>query len=161
MRFPAELTSKIGSLSDAIAWRSTISGPIVFTNGCFDLIHPGHVTYLTQARQLGAALVVGLNSDTSIHQLKGPTRPIINESGRAIVLAGLASVDRIVLFDALTPVSLISALQPDIYVKGGDYSIDTLPETPVVQSYGGQVQILGFIDGYSTTQIVTKIGGNV
>ena len=132
--------------------------PMVFTNGVFDILHRGHVSYLCAARALGACLVVGLNSDASARGLnKGPDRPLNRERDRAFVLGGLACVDAVVLFDEPTPVQLIAALRPDVYVKGGDYDIETLAETALVRSWGGRSLALPFVDGYSTTQLVQRI----
>jgi rfaE bifunctional protein nucleotidyltransferase chain/domain len=132
--------------------------PLVFTNGVFDLLHRGHVTYLCAARALGAALVVGLNSDASARGLgKGPERPLNTAVDRACVLGALASVDAVLLFDEPTPVALLAELRPDIYVKGGDYDIETLAETALVRSWGGQARALRFVDGYSTTALVQRV----
>ena len=130
---------------------------IVFTNGCFDILHSGHVTFLQQAKSLGDVLIVGVNSDASVRRLKGETRPINNQADRVAVLAALEAVDHVVLFDEDTPENLISRLRPDIHVKGSDYTIDRLPEAKIVQSYGGQVVILPLVEGKSTTAIVRKI----
>lgn len=130
---------------------------IVFTNGCFDLIHPGHVDYLNKARALGDVLVVGVNTDESVRRYKGPSRPINPLEHRLEVLAGLASVDHVIEFDEDTPVELIKLVQPDLYVKGGDYTEAQLPEASVVRELGGDVQIIPFLTGYSTTAIVNKI----
>jgi rfaE bifunctional protein nucleotidyltransferase chain/domain len=133
-------------------------GPVVFTNGVFDVLHRGHVTYLAEARALGGALVLGLNSDASARRLgKGPDRPLNNELDRAILLAALASVDCITWFDEDTPVALIASLRPDILVKGGDYDMRKLPETALVESWGGRALALPFVQGYSTTALVQKI----
>ncbi len=133
-------------------------GPVVFTNGVFDVLHRGHVTYLAQARALGAALVLGLNSDASARRLgKGPDRPLNNELDRAILLAALASVDCITWFDEDTPEALIASVRPDILVKGGDYDMRKLPETALVESWGGRALALPFVEGYSTTALVQKI----
>lgn len=133
-------------------------GPVVFTNGVFDVLHRGHVTYLAQARALGGALVLGLNSDASARRLgKGPDRPLNNELDRAILLAALDSVDCVTWFDEDTPEALIAALQPDILVKGGDYDMRQLPETALVESWGGRALALPFVAGYSTTALVQKI----
>ncbi len=137
-------------------WRKS-GGKVVFTNGCFDIIHLGHSSYLAQAKALGDRLVVGINSDSSVRALKGPHRPIQTEIERAGIIASLKSVDLVIIFDELTPVSTITCLKPDIHVKGGDYVIADLPETAIVQVYGGQVQILPFIDGCSTTGIIDRI----
>ena len=130
---------------------------IVFTNGCFDILHAGHVTFLQQARALGDVLIVGVNSDASVRRLKGETRPINSQADRVAVLAALEAVDHVVLFDEDTPERLISHLRPDIHVKGSDYTIDRLPEARIVQGYGGQVVILPLVQGKSTTAIVRKI----
>ena len=132
--------------------------PVVFTNGVFDVLHRGHVTYLAQARALGASLVVALNTDASARGLgKGPDRPLNNEQDRAIVMAALASVSLVTWFDEDTPLALISDLKPDVLVKGGDYDMRKLPETQLVESYGGKVLVIPFVDGYSTTALVRKI----
>ncbi len=130
---------------------------IVFTNGCFDILHSGHVAFLQQARALGDVLIVGVNSDASVRRLKGETRPINTQADRVAVLAALEAVDHVVLFDEDTPERLVDQLRPDIHVKGSDYSIDGLPEARIVQSYGGQVVILPLVEGKSTTAIVRKI----
>jgi rfaE bifunctional protein nucleotidyltransferase chain/domain len=132
--------------------------PLVFTNGVFDVLHRGHVTYLAAARELGAALVVGVNSDVSARGLgKGPDRPLNAEADRMLVLAALASVSYVVLFDEHTPCELIERCRPDIYVKGGDYDMETLRETALVRSWGGRSLAIPFIDGYSTTALVRRI----
>jgi rfaE bifunctional protein nucleotidyltransferase chain/domain len=136
--------------------------PLVFTNGCFDLLHAGHVRYLQVARELGRSLVVGLNSDVSVRTIKpqssfAPARPIIPEMQRAEVIAALRSVDGVVLFDDRTATPLVEALQPDIYVKGGDYKIDTLPEAQAVQTYGGRVELVKIEVPSSTTAIINRI----
>jgi len=134
--------------------------PLVFTNGVFDILHRGHVSYLCAARALGAALVVGLNSDASARGLaKGPDRPLNRDRDRAFVLGGLACVDAVVLFDDPTPVALIAQLRPEVYVKGGDYDMDTLAETALVKGWGGRSLALPFVDGYSTTRLVQRIRG--
>lgn len=132
-------------------------GRIVFTNGCFDLLHPGHVTYLEAARQLGDALVVGLNSDASVRRLKGPTRPILTEEERATVVAGLRSVDYVVVFNEETPLHLIEAVVPDVLVKGGDWPVEAIVGADVVLAAGGRVLSLPFVEGKSTTGIVERI----
>ena len=130
---------------------------VVFTNGCFDILHAGHAAYLEQAKELGDMLVVGLNSDLSVRLLKGEKRPLVPQAERAAVLAALEVVDMVVLFDEATPVKLIEALQPEIDVKGGDYRKEDLPEYPLVESYGGRVEILPFKDGCSTSGLIDKI----
>ena len=132
--------------------------PIVFTNGVFDILHRGHVSYLAQARALGASLVIGLNSDASARGLgKGPDRPLNAEADRACVLAALESVSLVTLFDEPTPVELLKLVRPQLYVKGGDYDIETLEETKWVRSWGGEARALPFVDGYSTTSLVKRI----
>ena len=130
---------------------------VVFTNGCFDLLHRGHVEYLAQARALGDVLVVGLNSDASLRRLKEAGRPLVVEADRAAVLAGLRSVDAVTLFDDDTPLELISALLPDVLVKGGDYDLDGIVGRDVVEKAGGDVRVLPFVEGYSTTDILTRL----
>ncbi|GIJ48703.1 hypothetical protein Val02_55890 [Virgisporangium aliadipatigenens] len=130
---------------------------IVFTNGCFDILHAGHVTYLQQARALGDALVVAVNSDDSVRRLKGPGRPVHRAADRALVLSALSCVDHVVEFAEDTPVRLVARVRPDVYVKGGDYDLADLPEAPVVHSYGGQVRLLPFVDGHSTTGILQRL----
>lgn len=134
--------------------------PVVFTNGVFDILHRGHVTYLEQAIELGASLVVGLNSDASARRLgKGPDRPLNTELDRACVLAALESVSLVVIFDEATPVELLKRVRPQWYVKGGDYDIETLAETALVRSWGGRSCALPFVDGHSTTSLVKRIRG--
>ena len=131
---------------------------MVFTNGVFDILHRGHVIYLAQARALGASLVIGLNSDVSARGLgKGPERPLNAEADRACVLAALESVSLVTLFDEPTPVELLKRVRPQVYVKGGDYDIETLEETRWVRSWGGQAHALSFVDGYSTSAMVARI----
>ena len=137
---------------------SALAQPIVFTNGVFDILHRGHVTYLEQARARGASLVIGLNSDASARALgKGPDRPLNREADRACVLAALESVSLVTLFDEATPVALLQWVRPQVYVKGGDYDIETLEETRWVRSWGGEAIGLGFVDGYSTSALVARI----
>lgn len=130
---------------------------VVFTNGCFDILHRGHITYLSQAKALGDVLVVGVNSDDGIRRLKGPTRPINALEDRVQVLAALSCVDHIIPFDEDTPCELVRAVRPDIFVKGGDYTRDRLPEAAIVEGYGGEVKILAFVADRSTTDIIERI----
>lgn len=130
---------------------------VVFTNGCFDILHAGHVAYLEKARSLGDCLVVGLNTDVSVQAIKGPSRPINRAQDRAKVVGALKAVDYVVLFGEPTAEALIAKVKPDIYVKGGDYTLDTLPEAKIVQSYGGQVEFVQLVAGRSTTGIIAKI----
>ena len=143
----------------AAAFLAAVPRPrrLCFTNGCFDLIHPGHVQYLEDVRALGDFLVVGLNSDASVAKLKGPSRPLQDERARALVLLGLRSVDAVVRFEEQTPFELISALQPDILAKGGDYTPDTVVGRDVVEARGGRVAIIPFLPGHSTSTIVERI----
>jgi rfaE bifunctional protein nucleotidyltransferase chain/domain len=153
---PAE-SSKFLSAA-ALAARRDWARPLVFTNGVFDVLHRGHVTYLAQARALGAALLVAVNTDASARRLgKGPDRPLNREMDRALVVAHLQSVDHVVLFDEPTPCELIERVRPDVYVKGGDYDVERLREAALVRSWGGRAVAIPFIDGYSTTQLVERI----
>ena len=131
---------------------------MVFTNGCFDLLHIGHVTLLDQARREGNRLIVGINSDASVSRLKGPARPIVPEHARAGVLAALAAVDAVVVFDEPTPLELIVALRPNVLVKGGDYIAiaDDIVGALEVRSWGGRVKILPFVEGFSTSQLIAR-----
>nr|WP_236599316.1 D-glycero-beta-D-manno-heptose 1-phosphate adenylyltransferase [Ramlibacter monticola] len=150
--------SKIVARRDAPARLAALPGPVVFTNGVFDVLHRGHVTYLAQARALGGSLVVGLNTDASARRLgKGPDRPLNAEHDRAIVIAALESVSLVTWFDEDTPVQLLSELRPQVYVKGGDYDMRTLAETALVEGYGGRSLAIPFVDGYSTTTLVQRI----
>lgn len=130
---------------------------IVFTNGCFDLLHPGHISLLRQAKKAGDRLILGLNTDSSVQRLKGPTRPIQEESARAFVLSSLESVDLVVLFEEDTPLNLIQILKPDILVKGADYKIENVVGASFVQSYGGEVLLINLVEGESTSRLVTKM----
>ena len=132
----------------------------VFTNGCFDILHIGHLRYLTEAKKYGDKLIVGINSDKSVKMLKGSQRPINNELDRAEIISGLECVDFTVIFDELTPVEIIDEIKPSIHVKGGDYSKESLPETAVVEKHGGEIVILNFLEGKSTTKILKKIQEN-
>ena len=132
-------------------------GTIVFTNGCFDILHAGHVRYLTAARAEGDVLIVGLNSDASVRRLKGPTRPVNPEADRAEVLGALRAVDAVTIFDEPTAAELIALVKPDVYVKGGDYTLETLPEAAIVQRYGGRVAFIDLVEGRSTTGIIDRI----
>ncbi|MBQ9615170.1 MAG: D-glycero-beta-D-manno-heptose 1-phosphate adenylyltransferase [Selenomonadaceae bacterium] len=132
---------------------------IVFTNGCFDILHAGHVRYLAAARALGDCLVLGLNTDASVRRIKGPERPINSEEDRAEVADALKAVDYVVLFDEPTAEQVIGKVRPDIYVKGGDYTLETLPEAKIVQSYGGRVEFIALVAGRSTTNVIEKIKG--
>jgi rfaE bifunctional protein nucleotidyltransferase chain/domain len=148
--------SKILSLEAALAWRRE-AGSLVFTNGVFDLLHPGHVEYLEAARALGDHLLVALNTDRSARELaKGPGRPVATETARARVVAGLAAVDCVVLFDEPTPRALIAALRPTVLVKGGDYAYSAMVGADLVEPAGGRIVILPYLTGYSTSALVER-----
>ena len=155
-----KINSKIFSLDDlknqVNAWKQT-GEDVVFTNGCFDIIHRGHIEVLAQTADLGDRLIIGLNSDTSIQKLKGKNRPIIEEQSRAILLASLEFVDAVVIFSEDAPLKLISALLPDVLAKGGDYEIETIVGHEIVQQNGGKVKLVPFVDGFSSTTIIEKI----
>ncbi|MCU0618339.1 MAG: D-glycero-beta-D-manno-heptose 1-phosphate adenylyltransferase [Gemmatimonadaceae bacterium] len=151
--------SRIRTWDDAVRWRGGIAGRVVFTNGVFDLLHPGHVDVLTAARALGDALVVGLNADASVRRLKGPTRPVRSEAERAYVLAALACVDCVVVFGEDTPLDLIRRVQPDVLVKGGDYTEATIVGAPDVRARGGDVVVIPLTPGHSTTATIAKLTG--
>jgi len=154
----SDLTAKLCHPHDLAHRLADLPRPLVFTNGVFDVLHRGHVMYLAQARGLGASLVVALNTDASARRLgKGPDRPLNNEMDRACVIAALASSSLVTWFDEDTPVELIALVRPDILVKGGDYDMARLPETALVESWGGQALALPFVAGYSTTALVKKI----
>jgi D-beta-D-heptose 7-phosphate kinase/D-beta-D-heptose 1-phosphate adenosyltransferase len=149
---------KVRELAAATAWRAGQSGRVVFTNGVFDLLHPGHVELLEAARREGDALIVGVNSDGSARRLaKGPERPVAGEQARARVLAGLAAVDCVVLFDQATPLVLIQALAPDVLVKGADYTRDRIVGADWVEARGGRVVRVPVVPGYSTTAMVERL----
>jgi D-glycero-beta-D-manno-heptose 1-phosphate adenylyltransferase len=149
---------KVREVADAVTWRAQQPGPVVFTNGVFDLLHPGHVELLEAARREGDCLIVGLNSDTSVRRLeKGSNRPINAEAARARVLAGLAAVDCVVLFDEETPLNLIQQLKPDVLVKGADYKREGIVGADFVESGGGRVVRVPLVSGYSTTSIVERL----
>jgi rfaE bifunctional protein nucleotidyltransferase chain/domain len=149
--------AKIMTWDEAAAWRRGVSGRVVFTNGVFDLLHPGHVDVLAHARAQGEALIVGLNSDSSVRRLKGPERPVRTEAERAYVLAALRDVDVVVAFSEDTPLALIRRLRPDVLVKGGDYEPTTVVGRDDVESWGGRVVIVPLRPGQSTTSIIEKL----
>ncbi|MBM7557741.1 D-glycero-beta-D-manno-heptose 1-phosphate adenylyltransferase [Halanaerobacter jeridensis] len=148
---------KIEKLAEILAEEKAAGNQIVFTNGCFDLLHIGHTRYLAQAKAKGDILVVGLNSDSSVKKLKGDKRPLIPQDERAEMLSNLEMVDYVTIFADETAKNVIAELEPDIYVKGGDYSINNLPEAEVVQQSGGEIELVSEIKGASTTNIVNKI----
>lgn len=139
-----------------LLWRF-LGKKIVFTNGCFDIIHAGHITYLSEAADLGNILIIGLNTDNSVKRLKGEGRPLNHEDARALVLASLKVVTCVILFDEDTPYNLISEIRPDFLVKGKDYKVHEIAGNDLVQSYGGQVVTIDLVDGYSTTGLIGKM----
>jgi rfaE bifunctional protein nucleotidyltransferase chain/domain len=145
--------------SRARSWRSGVRGRVVFTNGVFDLLHAGHIDVLLGARRLGDALVVGVNSDASVRRLKGPDRPVRNQDERCYVLAALAMVDSVVLFEEDTPLELITALKPDVLVKGGDYDEASIVGAPEVRAWGGEVVVIALTPGHSTTSTIERLRG--
>lgn len=153
---PAE---RIRDWESARRWREEQRGRVVFTNGVFDLLHPGHVDVLLGARRAGDRLVVGLNSDASVRRLKGPERPVRSEAERAYVLAAVEMVDCVVVFEEDTPLELIRFLRPDVLVKGGDYSESTIVGAPDVRGWGGEVIVIPLTPGQSTTSIIRKLRG--
>ena len=160
MSYLNKINTKIFSLDDlknqVNAWKQA-GEEVVFTNGCFDIIHRGHIEVLAQTADLGDRLIIGLNSDTSIQKLKGKNRPIIEEQSRAILLASLEFVDAVVIFSEDTPINLISTLLPDVLAKGGDYEIEAIVGHEIVQNNGGEVILVPFVDGFSSTTIIDKI----
>jgi rfaE bifunctional protein nucleotidyltransferase chain/domain len=159
---PMSFSAKLLTREQLLAWRETLrraGKKLIATNGCFDLLHLGHVTYLENARQQGDILLVGVNSDDSVRALKGPNRPINQEIDRALVLAALESVDRVFIFPEKAATNFLSLAQPDIYIKGGDYTLETLnqDERRTVESGGGKIIIIPFVPGKSTTGILEKI----
>lgn len=156
----SEISNKVlprEELATALAARRNRGDRIVFTNGCFDILHVGHARYLAQARALGDLLVVGLNSDASVRGLKGSRRPLIPEAERAEMLSHLESVDFVCLFDELRPDNLIEVVKPNIHAKGGDYRVEDIPEAEVVRRHGGEVVILPLVDGRSTTNVIARV----
>ncbi len=136
---------------------STESESVVFTNGCFDILHRGHIEYLNQAKSLGKYLIIGLNSDSSVKKLKGTDRPINNETDRAFILNNLKCVDAVIIFEEETPYDLINSVKPDFLVKGGDWKEEQIVGSDIVNSYGGKVISLKFVDSYSTSDIIERI----
>jgi rfaE bifunctional protein nucleotidyltransferase chain/domain len=150
---------KLSELKLIVNQWKMLSKKVVFTNGCFDIIHRGHNTYLLEAAELGNKLIVAVNSDESVRKLKGSNRPIVDEYSRAFNLASHTYIDAVIIFDEDTPLNLINELQPDVLIKGGDYTLETIVGAKEVLSYGGQVEIIPFLDGYSTTNVIEKING--
>lgn len=140
-----------------IAFWNFRSYKIVFTNGCFDILHPGHLDYLSRAADMGNVLIVGLNSDSSVKKIKGSSRPINNENDRALILASLSFIKAVVLFEEETPYELIKATNPDILIKGSDYNIDKIIGYDIVKAKGGEIITIDFVEGYSTSSLIEKI----
>lgn len=151
---------QLNELLDIVSGLKQQNINIVTTNGCFDILHAGHVRYLKQAKALGDVLIVCLNSDKSVREIKGPTRPINSEEDRAEVIAALCSVNYVVVFEESTPVNLLDKIKPNIHVKGGDYTEETLPEAEIIKQGGGKVQFIPFLEGRSTTNVINKISQN-
>ena len=145
------------TLKNVVAYWRFKGYRVVFTNGCFDILHLGHVEYLSRARDLGDILIIGLNTDRSVKKIKGENRPVNNEGARALLLASLACVDAVVLFDEETPYELIKAVQPDILVKGSDYKPHEIVGSDIVLKGGGKIETIDFLEGYSTTSIIDKL----
>lgn len=146
-------------IGEIVHKNKAVGKTLVFTNGCFDIIHAGHVRYLSEAKKLGDCLIVGLNSDRSVKELKGPTRPLNHQEDRAEVVAALAAVDYVIIFDERTAESLVNEVKPDIYVKGGDYCVEDIPEAKIVASNGGKTILIPEVPGRSSTNIIKKITG--
>ncbi|MDQ7824158.1 MAG: D-glycero-beta-D-manno-heptose 1-phosphate adenylyltransferase [Candidatus Eremiobacteraeota bacterium] len=156
-----EKLKSLEELSEIVARFKGEGLKVVFTNGCFDILHVGHVRLLAAAKTFGDILIVGLNSDSSVKRLKGEKRPIVSGPDRAEVLSAIESVDYVVLFEEDTPVRVIGALKPHVHVKGGDYDLEKIPEAEVVRSYGGELRAFSLVDGRSSTDIIEKIGGTL
>jgi len=157
MRIKAKIRG-LSKLKSELARLRKAGKTIAFTNGCFDILHLGHVTYLEKSKKAGRVLVVGLNSDASTRRLKGPSRPVNPEQARAAVLAALESVDYVTIFNDDTPLKLIEALQPDILIKGADYKNQTVVGADVVKARGGKIEFITFVDHFSTTKVIEKMG---
>ena len=155
---PREPATKIATWDEARRWRERKKGRVAFTNGVFDLLHPGHIDILKAARETADALIVGINSDDSVRRLKGPTRPIRTDAERAYVLAALECVDVVVIFPEDTPLNLVRHLRPDVIVKGGDYSEETIVGAAEVKGWGGDVVVVPLTPGHSTTSIIRRLG---
>jgi rfaE bifunctional protein nucleotidyltransferase chain/domain len=147
-------------LKQLVATWKAAGEKVVFTNGVFDLLHTGHITYMADAASLGTKLIIGLNADSSVKRLKGPERPINDQDSRALLLATMLFIDAVVIFDEDTPLNLITALLPDVLAKGGDYTVETIVGAKEVMANGGEVEVISFVDGFSSTAIIKKIRAN-
>ncbi|NLL29046.1 MAG: D-glycero-beta-D-manno-heptose 1-phosphate adenylyltransferase [Bacteroidales bacterium] len=160
MNIQQQIQNKIFSRNELIkqveVWKSA-KNKIVFTNGCFDIIHPGHVMYLIKAAELGNKLIIGLNTDSSVSRLKGPTRPVLQEKERALLLAAFQFIDAVCLFEEDTPYNLIKQIMPDVLVKGKDYKVEQIAGSDIVLQNGGKVETIDLVDGFSTTNLIDKI----
>jgi rfaE bifunctional protein nucleotidyltransferase chain/domain len=152
----SKIVGREQAIAQADAWRAE-GQRLVFTNGCFDIVHLGHIDYLEKAHNLGQRLILGLNTDVSVSRIKGPLRPVVNEYARARLMAALAFVDLVVLFDEPTPLELIEAVRPDILVKGDDYTVATIVGADFVLDRGGRVETVSLVPGYSTTKLIERI----
>jgi rfaE bifunctional protein nucleotidyltransferase chain/domain len=152
----SKIVGREQAIAQADAWRAE-GQRLVFTNGCFDIVHLGHIDYLEKAHNLGQRLILGLNTDASVSRIKGPLRPVVNEYARARLMAALAFVDLVVLFDEPTPLELIEAVRPDILVKGDDYTVATIVGADFVLDRGGRVETVSLVPGYSTTKLIERI----
>ncbi|GAA4407060.1 D-glycero-beta-D-manno-heptose 1-phosphate adenylyltransferase [Nibrella viscosa] len=152
----SKILTREEAVQQAARWQAA-GQRVVFTNGCFDIVHLGHIDYLEKARNLGDKLILGLNTDASVSRLKGPLRPVVNEYARARLMAALAFVDAVTLFDEPTPLELIQAVRPDILVKGDDYSVENIVGADFVMLQGGSVQTVPLVKGYSTSSLIEKI----
>lgn len=155
-RLQSKITTKSELESQIKNWRNA-GQKIVFTNGCFDLLHLGHIDYLAKAKDLGDRLIIGLNTDASVQRIKGPSRPVKDEKSRAHILASMQFVDAVIFFDDETPLNLISWVKPDVLVKGGDYIIEGIVGHEIVLENGGEVRTIEFVDGYSSSKLIDKI----
>ncbi len=152
----SKILTRAQAVEQSNTWRAA-GEAIVFTNGCFDIVHLGHIDYLEKARNLGQRMILGLNTDASVSRIKGPLRPVVNEYARARLMAALAFVDAVTLFDEPTPLALIEAVRPDILVKGDDYSISSIVGADFVLGTGGRVETVALVPGYSTTSLIARI----
>ena len=158
--------SKLLSLDEALAHAAKLRAAglrVVMTNGCFDLLHPGHIVHLQQAADLGHALFIALNSDASVRALKGPERPLYDQTQRALALSALACVEAVVVFEETSPLTIMEQLRPEVYVKGGDYTLDTInqEERHLLESFGAEIHILPQVEDFSTTNVIRRIRGDL